>query len=93
MRVSDVDRRLAEQLRSRDVDYPTAVARGLFKPVGQGDAAVGDVIEALQRQRYLGWYGIEIETRLQSASDDPLAAVRESLAMLRTMLPAGQGRR
>lgn len=93
VRVSDVDRRLAEQLRARDVDYATAVARGLFKPIGRGDAGVADVVEALLRQRYVGWYGIEIETRLGSASDDPAPAVRESLERLRAMLPAVHGRR
>ena len=93
VRVSDVDGTLAERVRSREVDYATAVTRGLFKPIGQGDAGVPDVVEALQRQRYRGWYGIELETRLRSVSEDPLAPVRQSLEKLRAMLPVAQGRR
>ena len=93
VRVSDVDRALAVWVRSRDVNYETAVAQGLFKPVGDGDAGVGDVIEALLRAGYRGWFGLELETRLRSIDADPAAAVRTSLARLREMLPATQGRR
>lgn len=91
--VADVDRALAEKVRGHDIDYATACARGLFKPLGEGDAGVAEVIDALQRSRYRGWYGIESETRLQSADEDPVSRVRASVEKLRTMLPAAQGRR
>jgi inosose dehydratase len=91
--VSDVDRALAEKVRARDVDYATAVARGLYKPIGDGDAGVAEVVEAVQRTGYRGWYGLDSEVRLGSEQDDPAAGVRASLAKLREMLPASQGRR
>ncbi len=93
VRVSDVDGGLASQVRSGAVDYAGAVARGLFRPVGRGDAGVAAAIEALQSGGYRGWYGIELETRLRNASEDPLASVRASLETVQTMLPAAQGRR
>jgi len=91
--VSDVDRDLAEKVRAHELDYATAVGRGLFKPIGDGDAGVAEVVDAVQRAGYRGWYGIESETRLKSVEDDPAAAVKASLAKLRGMLPATQGRR
>ena len=69
------------------------MGRGLFKPIGDGDAGVAEVVDAVQRAGYRGWYGIESETRLKSVEDDPAAAVKASLAKLRGMLPATQGRR
>ncbi len=93
VRVSDVDGGLASQVRSGAVDYAGAVARGLFRPVGTGDAGVAAAIEALQSGGYRGWYGIELETRLRNAGEDPLASVRASLETVQTMLPAAQGRR
>jgi inosose dehydratase len=91
--VSDVDRTIADQVRSNAIDYPTAVSRGLFRPIGEGDAGVAEVVDALQSAGYRGWYALESEARLEAVNDDPLAAVRISLAKLGAMLPAVQGKR
>jgi inosose dehydratase len=85
--VNDVDRRLAETVREGGLDYPAAVARGLYRPVGEGDADVATVIEALGRTGYHGWYGIEADSRLAEVNDDPLESVRRSLDHLRSLLP------
>jgi inosose dehydratase len=86
--VNDVDRRLAAQVRDGALDYATAVGRGLYQTLGAGDAAVGDVVEALERAGYRGWYGLEADARLGSVEDDPLESVRKSLDHLRTLVPA-----
>ncbi len=91
--VADVDRELAAKVRAREIDYATGVGRGLYKPIGDGDAGVAEVVSAVQRSGYRGWYGIESETRLQSVQEDPAAGVKASLARLREMLPSAQGRR
>jgi inosose dehydratase len=92
--VADVDRDLAAKIRVRDLDYATAVARGLYRPLGEGDGGVAEVVKALQRSGYRGWYGIESEVRLKSVDEDPAAGVKASLARLHEMLPASaQGRR
>jgi len=91
--VADIDRTLAEKVRARDLDYATAVGRGLYKPIGEGDAGVAEVVESIQRSGYRGWYGIESETRLESEREDPAAGVKASLAKLRDLVPVTQGRR
>jgi inosose dehydratase len=91
--VSDVDRAVAGEVRSGLIDYATAVGRGLFKPVGAGDAGVGEVVETVRRAGYSGWYGLESDVRLDTVQDDPITAVRTSLENLRAMLPAQAGRR
>ena len=91
--ISDADRELSEKVRARDLDYPAAVARGLFKSAGDGHSGVREVVDAVRRTGYSGWYGVESETRLESVQDDPARAVRASLAQLREMLPAPQGSR
>lgn len=92
--VSDVDRGLAGEVRGGRTDYATAVGRGLFKPVGAGDAGVAEVVEAVRRSGYRGWYGLESDVRLHTVEDDPITNVRTSLENLRAMLPAAQpGRR
>ena len=86
--VNDVDRPLADLVREGQLDYAGAVGRGLYRPVGAGDAGVANVLEALGRARYRGWYGLEADVRLKSVDDDPLEHVRASLQFLRTLLPA-----
>jgi inosose dehydratase len=90
--VSDVDRALAEDVRHARVEYATAVGRGLFKPLGEGDAGVAQAVEAARRSGYRGWYGVEVERRLRSLQDDVLSDVRKSLALMRRLIPA-QGSR
>jgi inosose dehydratase len=90
--VSDVDRGLADKVRGRELDYATAVGQGLFKPIGEGGGGVADVVEAVHRSGYTGWYVVASESRLESVHDDPLAQVRKSVARLREMLPASQSR-
>jgi inosose dehydratase len=86
--VNDVDRHLAETVREGGLDYAAAVGRGLYRPVGEGDAGVATVLEALGSAGYHGWYGLEADLRLADVNDDPLAAVRQSLERLRSRLPA-----
>jgi inosose dehydratase len=89
--VNDVDHRLAVAVRNGKSNYADAVRRGLYKPVGSGDAGVGEAVEALRRAGYRGWYGIEADARLESVDDDPAEAVRSSLEFMRKLIPT-QGR-
>jgi inosose dehydratase len=86
--VNDVDSRVAETVREGRLDYAAAVGHGLYRPVGEGDADVASVIEALGRAGYHGWYGLEADSRLVDVNDDPLESVRQSLERLRSLLPA-----
>ena len=91
--VADVDQKLADAVSAQELDYPEAVARGMFKPIGEGDAGVAEVVDAVRRTGYRGWFGLESERRLESARDDPTPAVSASLARLRDMLGKDQGSR
>lgn len=86
--MNDIEGGLARAVRDGSIDYSDAVSRGLFKPLGSGDAEVARVVEELQRAGYRGWYGLQSDIRLDSVEDDPRAGVRESLAYLRALLPA-----
>lgn len=46
-------------LRSGTVSHREAAREGLFRPLGSGDVAVGDVVRALESSGYDGWYVIE----------------------------------
>ncbi len=84
--VNDLDGALAQSVRDGGLDYAAAVSRGLFKPLGSGDADASRVVEELRGSGYGGCYGLQSDIRLESVDDDPLAGVRESVAYLRALL-------
>ncbi len=84
--LSDIDNRLATQVREYGFDYAEAVSQDLFKPLGTGDAGVDRVVEALRRSKYRGWYTLDQPTRLASDGDQPIAAIKHSLEDLLPLL-------
>ena len=88
VRLNDIDEKLAAQVRDGDLDYAEAVSKGLFKPLGTGDASVDRVVETLRKTGYRGWYALEQDTRLPSADDRPLGMISRSLGHLRELLGA-----
>ena len=86
--LKDVDAALAMRVRDGDIAYHEAVRQGLYPPLGQGDAGVGDVITALEGAGYDGWYVIEQDAVLECepATDrGPVEGQRESLRFLETI--------
>lgn len=79
VQLNDVDIDLARRVREHSLDFKDAVARNLFKPIGEGGANVAWILEALQRVKYRGWFTLEQETRLASAEDRPLGRISRSL--------------
>ncbi len=55
----DVDAALAALVRSGAIGYRDAVARGLYRPLGDGDVDVAAVIHLLEDAGYAGWYVLE----------------------------------
>jgi len=84
--LNDIDLDLARRVRERSLDYKEAVARNLYRPVGEGGANVKRVTEALQAVRFRGWYTLEQETRLASRDDRPLGRISRSLEFLLPLL-------
>ena len=78
--LKDADAHLAEAVRGRRIGYADAVARGLYKPLGAGDARIADVLAALHRAGYAGWAVLEqdIALRADIAARDPAEDVARS---------------
>ncbi len=84
--LNDVDTDVARRVRDGSLDYPEAVARGLYVAAGEGGADVSRVTEALRATKYRGWYTLEQETRLASRDDRPLGRVSRSLEFVLPLL-------
>lgn len=79
--LKDADAALAAAARERRVPYAKAVARGLFKPLGDGDAHIADVLDALRAGGYAGFGVLEQDIALggpPGPEDDPGRDVERS---------------
>ena len=68
--LKDVDEVLASRWRAGGVGYHASVTAGMYVPLGEGDAHVGEVVDELVRRGYDGWLVIERDTVLSEADDD-----------------------
>lgn len=83
--LKDLDEGLAQQVRSGDLAFRRAVIDGLFVPLGDGSVDIRGFIEALEAQRYRGWYVIEQDTVLDAEpepGEGPIVAAARSFAFL-----------
>jgi inosose dehydratase len=84
----DVDEGLAAALRSGECSLLEATRRGLFRPLGQGDAQIGKVLEALDAHGYEGWLVLEQDTAITddgpTVGSGPVLDARASIAFLQT---------
>jgi inosose dehydratase len=62
--LKDVDAQLAARVRSGTSSYHAAVAHGLYRPLGEGDARIREVVALLESAGYNGWYVIEQDAAL-----------------------------
>jgi inosose dehydratase len=67
--LKDVDAALTHQVRSGALTYSDAVRRGLYRPLGDGDADIPGVIAALDAAGYDGWYVLEQDIMLDAQPD------------------------
>jgi inosose dehydratase len=92
--LKDVDGPLAAAVRDRTTSLLEGVRKGLFRPLGTGDAPVRATIERLERDGYNGWYVLEQDTDLgataPSEGSGPIDDVRTSADFVRRVL-AGTG--
>jgi len=84
--LNDVDTNLAQRVREGTLDYKEAIARGMYKPIGEGGAKVERVVDALRTSGYRAWYTLEQETRLPTAEDRPLGRISRSLEYVLPLL-------
>jgi inosose dehydratase len=85
--LKDVDGTWAEKVRAGDASYTSAVAAGMYRPLGQGDVDVASIVATLEAAGYDGWYVMEQDTILsgEPVGEGPVVDVRASIAFLRSL--------
>lgn len=69
--LKDVDASVAGAVRAGELSIQPAVQRGLFLPLGRGEARVAETIAALEGGGYDGWYVLEQDTDLGETAPPP----------------------
>lgn len=86
--LKDCDKEAAARIRSGVSSYSVEVKNGMYKPLGQGDAQIAEVMAFLTSIDYGGKLVLEQDVMLSaepSTTGGPVEAVRESLAYLRSL--------
>jgi inosose dehydratase len=93
--LKDVDLRLAARVRAGELSLVDATRRGLFLPLGSGDAEIGEVVALLDRHGYERWLVLEQDTTITGeeppVGNGPVLDVRRSVEYLATLAPANRG--
>jgi inosose dehydratase len=87
--LKDVDRDLARRVATRELSFKEAASRGAFRPLGDGDVDVGEVVGRLEGSGYQGWYVLEQDAVVETEpaeGEGPVNDVRKSLAYLQRQL-------
>jgi inosose dehydratase len=71
--LKDVDAALAARVRAGEIGYRDAVGRGLYRPLGEGDAGIAEIVRLLRAAGYDGWYVIEQDLVLASEREGATA--------------------
>lgn len=86
--LKDVDAARAARVRAGEIAYSAAVADGMYRPLGQGDAGIATIIRELEGAGYQGWYVLEQDTVLvgePATGGGPIDDVRASIAFVREL--------
>ena len=89
--LKDVDAELAARVRARELSLVEATQLGLFRPLGQGDARIDEVLRALDQAGYERWLVLEQDTAITGqeppVGDGPVLDVSRSIEYLTTLAP------
>lgn len=82
--LKDVHNEVAAKVQSGEISYMDSLSQGIFSPLGEGDAQIADLIAALEKSGYQGWYVMEQDAILAGETDLPaaIADVSKSLDYL-----------
>jgi inosose dehydratase len=85
--LKDVRESVAADVRDMSVTLLEATRRGLFVPLGDGDAPVAEIVRSLDAARYGGWYVLEQDAVIDDSYDaaTPAEDMRRSIDFLRTL--------
>ncbi len=93
--LKDVDAGLAEQVRAGALSLVDATRRGLFRPLGRGDASIEEVVGLLDRHGYERWLVLEQDTTITGEEPPvgrgPVLDVQASIEYLASLAPANGG--
>ena len=85
----DVDAGLAARVREGELGYRDAVARGLYRPLGDGDVDLAGIVGLLGAAGYAGWYVLEQDVVLEeepAEGEGPAHSAARSVGYLQRIL-------
>jgi inosose dehydratase len=89
--LKDVDAAVAERYRAGDLTLVEATQAGLFRPLGQGDANIAEVMKLLEATGYERWLVLEQDTAITGEEPPvgrgPVLDVQASVAYLNELAP------
>jgi inosose dehydratase len=89
--LKDVDASLAEQVRNGALTLVQATQGGLFRPLGEGNARIDEVVRLLEDAGYERWLVLEQDIAIAGseppADGGPARDVRKSIEFLSTRAP------
>jgi inosose dehydratase len=89
--LKDVDADLAARVRDKSMTLVGATQAGLFRPLGEGDARIDEVVALLDEAGYGRWLVLEQDLAITgpepSADGGPALDVRKSIEYLSTRAP------
>ena len=84
--LKDVDGVLADRVRAGELSLVAATQAGLFRPLGQGDSGIKEVLRLLDHHGYERWLVLEQDTAITGqeppVGGGPIDDVRASIAYL-----------
>lgn len=83
--LKDVDESLARRVRDGELRYSEAVARGLYRPLGDGDVDIAALVTRLRYIGFDGWYVLEQDVALSTeppSEAGPIDDVQRSVAFI-----------
>jgi inosose dehydratase len=93
--LKDVDAALAAQVGDGALSLVEATKRGLFRPLGHGDASISEVVGLLDRHGYERWLVLEQDTTITGEEPPvgrgPVLDVQASIEYLASLAPANGG--
>ncbi len=87
--LKDCDGAAAARIQRKISTYSAEVKAGMYRPLGQGDAQIAEVVQFLDSIGYLGKLVLEQDVMLATnpgSAIGPVAAVRESIDFLNSIL-------
>jgi inosose dehydratase len=90
--IKDVDLDLSNAVAAGERPYAEAVREGMFRPAGEGDLDLEEIIARVEVSGYAGWHVLEQDVMLDAEPENegPLADVRKSLEYVVSRLEAAR---